>query len=79
MQGAAAGFSADAQLVPVMSATPFGGPMFQPAAAQAGTAPGGVEDAIRTIFVVGFPVDLHERELHNTVCNLPGYEASQVR
>lgn len=83
MQGAAAGFSADAQLVPVMSATPFGGPMFQPATAQAGggTPPagsGGVDDAIRTIFVVGFPVDLHERELHNTVCNLPGYEASQI-
>ena len=36
-------------------------------------------EEIRTIFVTGFPPNVHERELHNLVCFLPGYEASQVR
>ncbi|EFJ46437.1 hypothetical protein VOLCADRAFT_32205, partial [Volvox carteri f. nagariensis] len=35
-------------------------------------------EEIRTIFVTGFPSNVHERELHNLVCFLPGYEASQM-
>lgn len=34
--------------------------------------------AIRTIFVTGFPADVRERELHNLLKFLPGFEASQM-
>ncbi|GAX79234.1 hypothetical protein CEUSTIGMA_g6674.t1 [Chlamydomonas eustigma] len=32
----------------------------------------------RTIFVTGFPMDVRERELHNLLRFIPGYEASQM-
>eukprot|EP00983_Pelagomonas_calceolata_P083067 1156080-Pelagomonas_calceolata.AAC.1 len=38
----------------------------------------GTEDAVRTIFITGFPQGVKERELHNLVRYLPGYEASQA-
>uniref|UniRef100_A0A7S3VLL5 RRM domain-containing protein n=1 Tax=Dunaliella tertiolecta TaxID=3047 RepID=A0A7S3VLL5_DUNTE len=38
----------------------------------------GTEDAVRTIFITGFPQGVKERELHNLVRYLPGYEASQM-
>lgn len=44
----------------------------------AGVALSPTGEEIRTIFVTGFPANVHERELHNLVCFLPGYEASQV-
>ncbi|GIL77979.1 hypothetical protein Vretimale_7376 [Volvox reticuliferus] len=54
-------------------------PVFNPALA-AGPAPAlaSTGEEIRTIFVTGFPPNVHERELHNLVCFLPGYEASQM-
>eukprot|EP00898_Chlorokybus_atmophyticus_P006500 jgi/Chlat1/6851/Chrsp51S06534 len=33
---------------------------------------------VRTLFVLGFPVDVRERELHNLLRWWPGYEASQM-
>ncbi|KAG2423352.1 hypothetical protein HXX76_015400 [Chlamydomonas incerta] len=44
----------------------------------AGVALSPTGEEIRTIFVTGFPANVHERELHNLVCFLPGYEASQM-
>eukprot|EP00195_Chlamydomonas_chlamydogama_P000826 CAMPEP_0202920456 /NCGR_PEP_ID=MMETSP1392-20130828/76866_1 /ASSEMBLY_ACC=CAM_ASM_000868 /TAXON_ID=225041 /ORGANISM="Chlamydomonas chlamydogama, Strain SAG 11-48b" /LENGTH=392 /DNA_ID=CAMNT_0049613953 /DNA_START=522 /DNA_END=1700 /DNA_ORIENTATION=- len=44
-------------------------------------APGGDagdHQAVRTVFVTGFPQDVRERELHNLLRFLPGYEASQM-
>jgi hypothetical protein len=38
---------------------------------------GGRED-VRTIFVSGLPHDIRERELHNLLRFMPGYEASQM-
>jgi len=35
-------------------------------------------DEIRTVFVSGFPNDVKERELHNLLRFMPGYEASQM-
>jgi hypothetical protein len=35
-------------------------------------------DEIRTVFVSGFPHDVKERELHNLLRFMPGYEASQM-
>ncbi|XP_076955145.1 uncharacterized protein LOC143629882 [Bidens hawaiensis] len=35
-------------------------------------------DEVRTIFISGLPEDVKERELHNLMRWLPGYEASQV-
>lgn len=84
--GGPGGFAADPQIVP--AATPFSGGMFQQLGDRTGggggtptTSSGAAsagDDVVRTIFVTGFPTNLNERELHNTVCNLPGYEASQV-
>lgn len=42
-----------------------------------GSSMGG--DDIRTIFITGFPEDVRDRELHNLLRFLPGYEACQVR
>ncbi|GLC47034.1 hypothetical protein PLESTB_001437500 [Pleodorina starrii] len=54
-------------------------PVFSPALA-GGPAPtlSSTGEEIRTIFVTGFPPNVHDRELHNLVCFLPGYEASQM-
>ena len=42
-------------------------------------APGtAAADEVRTIFITGLPVDVKERELHNLLRWLPGFEASQV-
>ncbi|MCO5581210.1 hypothetical protein L7F22_035088 [Adiantum nelumboides] len=38
----------------------------------------GVFDQVRTIFVLGFPPDVKERELQNLLRWWPGYEASQM-
>ncbi|KAF5836308.1 hypothetical protein DUNSADRAFT_6138 [Dunaliella salina] len=38
----------------------------------------GAEEAVRTIFITGFPPNVKDRELHNLVRYLPGYEASQM-
>ncbi|KAK9697097.1 hypothetical protein RND81_08G015000 [Saponaria officinalis] len=35
-------------------------------------------DDVRTIFISGLPLDVKERELHNLLRWLPGYEASQI-
>jgi hypothetical protein len=43
----------------------------------AGGLGGGRED-VRTIFVSGLPHDIKERELHNLLRFMPGYEASQM-
>lgn len=56
----------------VISSLPGGGAASGPTLSPTG-------EEIRTIFVTGFPQNVHERELHNLVCFLPGYEASQVR
>lgn len=64
----------------------FGAPAAAPAAymyaasspaapAMSGLGPG---DEIRTVFVSGFPNDVKERELHNLLRFMPGYEASQM-
>ncbi|KAL6560035.1 hypothetical protein OROGR_005152 [Orobanche gracilis] len=37
-----------------------------------------LSDEVRTIFISGLPEDVKERELHNLLRWLPGYEASQV-
>jgi hypothetical protein len=36
------------------------------------------QDDVRTIFVSGFPPDVRDRELHNLLRYLPGYEACQM-
>ncbi|RCV30456.1 hypothetical protein SEVIR_6G104300v4 [Setaria viridis] len=42
-------------------------------------APGtAAADEVRTIFITGLPVDVKERELHNLLRWLPGFEASQI-
>jgi len=42
-------------------------------------APGtAAADEVRTIFITGLPLDVKERELHNLLRWLPGFEASQV-
>ncbi|NP_001149394.1 uncharacterized protein LOC100283020 [Zea mays] len=42
-------------------------------------APGTVgPDEVRTIFITGLPADVKERELHNLLRWLPGFEASQI-
>lgn len=33
---------------------------------------------VRTIFITGLPADVKERELHNLLRWLPGFEASQI-
>jgi hypothetical protein len=40
-------------------------------------APGGADD-IRTVFISGFPLDVRERELHNMLRMMPGFEACQM-
>ncbi|KAI0488759.1 hypothetical protein KFK09_028598 [Dendrobium nobile] len=35
-------------------------------------------DEVRTIFIAGLPADVKERELHNLLRWLPGFEASQI-
>ncbi|XP_020599026.1 RNA-binding protein with multiple splicing [Phalaenopsis equestris] len=35
-------------------------------------------EEVRTIFIAGFPADVKERELHNLLRWLPGFEASQI-
>ncbi|KAL6585263.1 hypothetical protein OROMI_004552 [Orobanche minor] len=37
-----------------------------------------LSDEVRTVFISGLPEDVKERELHNLLRWLPGYEASQV-
>ncbi|KAF8061951.1 HDAC1 [Scenedesmus sp. PABB004] len=44
----------------------------------AGLGGGGPGDNLRTLFVSGFPPDVKERELHNLLRFMPGYEASQM-
>lgn len=42
-------------------------------------APGTVAaEEVRTIFITGLPADVKERELHNLLRWLPGFEASQI-
>lgn len=42
-------------------------------------APGtAAADEVRTIFITGLPADVKERELHNLLRWLPGFEASQI-
>lgn len=38
----------------------------------------GAADEVRTIFITGLPADVKERELHNLLRWLPGFEASQI-
>ena len=38
----------------------------------------GGEDAVRTVFISGFPSDVKERELNNLLRFVAGYEASQM-
>lgn len=33
---------------------------------------------MRTVFISGFPADVRDRELHNMLRYLPGYEACQM-
>jgi hypothetical protein len=33
---------------------------------------------VRTVFISGFPPDVHDRELHNLLRYVPGYEACQM-
>ncbi|XP_048549893.1 RNA-binding protein with multiple splicing-like [Triticum urartu] len=47
-----------------------------PGAPDAAVRPG--SDEVRTIFITGLPVDVKERELHNLLRWLPGFEASQI-
>lgn len=35
-------------------------------------------DDVRTVFITGFPADVRERELHNLLRFMPGYEACQT-
>ncbi|TVU42188.1 hypothetical protein EJB05_08581, partial [Eragrostis curvula] len=49
-----------------------------PGAPDAAAARPGAADEVRTIFITGLPVDVKERELHNLLRWLPGFEASQI-
>lgn len=72
------GSSVAAAMYPVAT---FPGAAMQPSPA-VGSSPGGSEqggEEIRTLFVTGFPPDVHQRELHTLLRFFPGYEASQVR
>jgi hypothetical protein len=40
--------------------------------------PDAAADEVRTIFITGLPADVKERELHNLLRWLPGFEASQI-
>ncbi|KAG6509910.1 hypothetical protein ZIOFF_027917 [Zingiber officinale] len=55
------------QWVPAMVPLIAGDPSVRPAA-----------DEVRTIFITGLPGDVKERELHNLLRWLPGFEASQI-
>ncbi|XP_042375731.1 RNA-binding protein with multiple splicing-like [Zingiber officinale] len=55
------------QWVPAMVPLIAGEPSVRPAA-----------DEVRTIFITGLPGDVKERELHNLLRWLPGFEASQI-
>jgi hypothetical protein len=43
------------------------------------TANGAVQEEISTIFVVGFPDDMHEREFQNMFVFTPGFEAATLK
>ena len=60
--------------VPAPPAVPPPPPV--PGAPDAAVRPG--SDEVRTIFITGLPVDVKERELHNLLRWLPGFEASQI-
>lgn len=61
----------------LFGASPAGaGNSLYPAASN--QAMGAAADDIRTIFVSGLPHDVKERELHNLLRFMPGYEASQM-
>uniref|UniRef100_M8BF70 RNA-binding protein with multiple splicing 2 n=1 Tax=Aegilops tauschii TaxID=37682 RepID=M8BF70_AEGTA len=60
--------------VPAPPAVPPPPPV--PGAPDAAARPG--SDEVRTIFITGLPVDVKERELHNLLRWLPGFEASQI-
>ncbi|OAY82399.1 RNA-binding protein with multiple splicing 2 [Ananas comosus] len=49
-----------------------------PAAIAVDSAPRPSSDEVRTIFITGLPADVKERELHNLLRWLPGFEASQI-
>lgn len=49
--------------------------LYQSPSSQAGLGPA---DDIRTVFISGLPHDVKERELHNLLRFMPGYEASQM-
>jgi hypothetical protein len=71
---------ADQYAAPALFGAPAGAPTAYIYSSQAATPPvnslGG--DEIRTVFVSGFPSDVKERELHNLLRFMPGYEASQM-
>ncbi|KIY93656.1 hypothetical protein MNEG_14306 [Monoraphidium neglectum] len=48
------------------------------AAAGSPTSSAGLQDDVRTIFISGFPADVRDRELHNMLRYVPGYEACQM-
>ncbi|KAI8464985.1 MAG: hypothetical protein J3K34DRAFT_388206 [Monoraphidium minutum] len=48
------------------------------AAAGSPTSSVSLQDEVRTIFISGFPPDVRDRELHNLLRYLPGYEACQM-
>jgi hypothetical protein len=51
------------------------GYLYQSPSSQGGLGPA---DDIRTVFISGLPHDVKERELHNLLRFMPGYEASQM-
>ncbi|KAG2487118.1 hypothetical protein HYH03_014231 [Edaphochlamys debaryana] len=73
---AAAGYEQQLVSYGYPTAMPAGATVLTAATGAPAMSPTGEE--IRTIFVTGFPANVHERELHNLVCFLPGYEASQM-
>jgi hypothetical protein len=82
----------DAYGQPTGSADPYAAAAFaQGAAYAAANAPGGYvgiptglvaapgsDSDIRTVFISGFPLDVRERELHNMLRMMPGFEACQM-
>lgn len=80
MPQAGPGIAADPYAAGSLFATPqsaasgAAGYMYQSPANQGGLA----ADDIRTVFISGLPHDVKERELHNLLRFMPGYEASQM-
>lgn len=59
------------------TAAAFHTPPFAPYSAH--FPPYGSYDAVRTLFVAGFPDDVKAREIYNWFRKFPGYESSHLR